>query len=75
MYAPKEAEPAPNQEMVTILAPSPFYNGLTAGVQFIMGTGQTSDPHLIQWFSQHGYSIVRNSRRSNHSKRHGRRRR
>jgi len=40
-----------------ILAKNADYNGITAGVQFQNGTGETSDPWLIQWFGENGYTV------------------
>lgn len=40
-----------------ILSKNEDYNGITAGVQFQNGIGKTSDPWLIQWFSENGYTV------------------
>lgn len=43
--------------MAKILAPNKQYNGTTAGVAFKEGVGETSDPHLIEWFKSRGYTV------------------
>ena len=43
--------------MAIILAPNPSYNGISAGIQFSKGRGQTTDPTLIAWFKNHGYIV------------------
>ena len=43
--------------MVTIKAPNKQYTGLSAGVLFEKGVGQTNDPRLIAWFKDRGYQV------------------
>ncbi|MEG1798641.1 MAG: hypothetical protein RR214_00500 [Synergistaceae bacterium] len=38
-----------------IYAPNRQYSGVSAGVRFIDGIGETEDLELIAWFSEHGY--------------------
>ena len=33
------------------------YTGVSASVPFCNGVGETEDPHLIQWFKEHGYEV------------------
>lgn len=43
--------------MATIKAPNAQYTGISAGVPFVNGEGQTEDPRLIAWFEEHGYQV------------------
>jgi len=43
--------------MPKIYAPNKEYTGISAGVPFVNGVGETSDPHLINWFETHGYEV------------------
>lgn len=43
---------------VKILSPNRSYTGISAGVDFLRGVGETNDPNLIDWFKEHGYSII-----------------
>lgn len=38
-----------------IYSPNKEYTGVSASVPFCNGVGETNDPHLIQWFKDHGY--------------------
>lgn len=38
-----------------IYSPNKEYTGVSASVPFCNGVGNTEDPHLIQWFKDHGY--------------------
>lgn len=49
--------------MTKILAPNKTYNGVSAGVPFVNGKGETDDPHRIEWFERHGYEIEVNKPR------------
>lgn len=40
-----------------IYAPVKDTNGVRASVRFVNGVGETNDPHLINWFKQHGYKV------------------
>lgn len=33
------------------------YTGISASVPFCNGCGETDDPHLIDWFRTHGYTV------------------
>lgn len=41
-----------------IYSPNKDYTGVSASVPFCSGVGETEDPHLIQWFRDHGYKVV-----------------
>lgn len=43
--------------MVQIQTKVPGYNGVSAGIQFRDGVGETNDAWRIQWFKDHGYSV------------------
>lgn len=43
--------------MAKIFAPNKQYTGVSAGVTFVNGVGETSDPHLLQWFRERGYTV------------------
>lgn len=43
--------------MAKIYAPNKQYTGVSAGVTFVNGVGETSDPHLLEWFREHGYTV------------------
>lgn len=38
-------------------SPNKEYTGVSASVPFCNGVGETNDPHLIQWFKDHGYKV------------------
>ena len=40
-----------------IYAPVKDANGVYASVRFVNGVGETDNPHLIEWFRNHGYKI------------------
>lgn len=44
--------------MAKILAPNRQYTGMSASVAFEKGVGETTDPNLIDWFKEHGYSVI-----------------
>lgn len=44
--------------MVKIIAPNKQYTGLSAGVFFVNGEGETDETHLIGWFRDKGYEVV-----------------
>jgi hypothetical protein len=44
--------------MVKIIAPNKNYNGISAGVRFMNGIGETSDARLLGWFKEKGYTVV-----------------
>lgn len=43
--------------MVQIQTKVPGYNGVSAGIQFRDGVGETNDEWRIQWFKDHDYSV------------------
>jgi len=43
--------------MARVLSPNKQYDGISAGVSFVKGIGETTDPHLIKWFKNHGYEV------------------
>lgn len=43
--------------MANIFAPNKDYDGVSAGIQFSKGVGETSDPLLIDWFKVKGYTV------------------
>lgn len=40
-----------------VYSPNKDYTGISASVPFCGGIGETDDPHLIQWFKDHGYEV------------------
>lgn len=44
--------------MAKIYAPNERYAGVTAGVSFSNGVGETEDKWLMQWFESKGYKVV-----------------
>lgn len=44
--------------MAQIIAPNKDYTGVSASVTFVKGVGETSDAYLIEWFKEHGYTVV-----------------
>lgn len=40
-----------------IYSPNKEYTGISASVAFCNGRGETDDPHLIEWFKEHGYTV------------------
>lgn len=44
--------------MAKIYAPNKQYTGISASVPFANGVGETSIPHLMDWFKKHGYTVV-----------------
>ncbi len=43
--------------MAKVFAPNKHYTGISANVVFRDGVGETSDPHLIEWFKSRGYTV------------------
>lgn len=43
--------------MAKVIAPNQQYNGLSAGVMFVNGVGETDNPHLLEWFESKGYTV------------------
>lgn len=44
--------------MAQIIAPNKDYNGESASVTFVRGVGETFDAYLIEWFKEHGYTVI-----------------
>lgn len=44
--------------MAQIKAPNKDYTGESASVTFVKGVGETSDAYLIEWFKEHGYTVI-----------------
>ncbi|MGV8153422.1 MAG: hypothetical protein ACLKAO_03840 [Alkaliphilus sp.] len=44
--------------MANIIAPNKKYTGKSAGVDFLNGIGETSNPLLIKWFKERGYEVI-----------------
>ena len=44
--------------MARIHSPNKQYDGVSASVRFDKGVGETSNPHLIKWFKEHGYEVI-----------------
>lgn len=44
--------------MAQIIAPNNDYTGESASVPFVKGVGETSDAYLIEWFKEHGYTVI-----------------
>ena len=40
-----------------VYSPNKEYTGISASVPFCNGTGETDDPHLIEWFKEHGSTV------------------
>jgi hypothetical protein len=43
--------------MPKVFAPNKQYTGLSAGVTFVNGVGETDIPHVLDWFREHGYIV------------------
>lgn len=43
--------------MAKVYAPNKQYTGVSAGVAFVNGVGETSDPYLLKWLEDHGYEV------------------
>lgn len=44
--------------MAIIKAPNKGYTGVSASVAFCNGEGRTDNKNLIQWFKDHGYTVI-----------------
>lgn len=40
-----------------VYAPNKQYTGMSASVSFCNGVGETSNPHLLNWFRSHAYEV------------------
>lgn len=47
--------------MAKIICPNKQYTGISAGIGFIQGIGETTDSHLIDWFNNHGYEVIKDA--------------
>ncbi|MDT9720475.1 hypothetical protein QVE09_16270 [Paenibacillus sp. ClWae2A] len=45
--------------MAKVIAPNKEYTGLSAGIPFANGVGETDNEHLLQWFEGKGYTVDR----------------
>lgn len=45
--------------MARIVAPNKEYAGVSAGVPFTGGEGNTDSQYLIKWFHDHGYEVIK----------------
>ena len=43
--------------MMQVATPVAGFTGEVAGVQFVDGVGETSDPRSLAYFSRHGYQL------------------
>lgn len=48
--------------MAKIIAPNREYTGMSAGVYFCNGMGETDNPNLVEWFKNHGYQAEETSK-------------
>ena len=47
--------------MTQIKSPNKEYDGVSLGVQFSQGVGETDDAKKIEWFQEHGYTVENGS--------------
>ncbi len=50
--------------MAKVYAPLKSYTGISASVHFVNGVGETSDPDLLHWFKERGYTVEEEKPRS-----------
>ena len=43
--------------MSKVYAPNKNYTGISAGVTFVNGVGETDNKHVLEWFKSKGYSV------------------
>jgi hypothetical protein len=48
--------------MAKIYCNNKQYNGISAGVNFVNGVGESKIPHLLAWFAENGYTIIEEKR-------------
>ncbi len=53
--SPVTAKPAP--KTVKIYAPNEAYTGISAGVAFVNGVGETHESSRLEWFRERGYKV------------------
>lgn len=58
--------------MAKVFAPNKQYNGISAGVTFVNGVGETTDPYLLSWFKDKGYQVEENDESEETTKRSSR---
>ncbi|RGD64439.1 hypothetical protein DXA98_10395 [Lachnospiraceae bacterium OF09-6] len=51
-----------------IYSPNKNYTGVSASVPFCNGVGETEDPHLIEWFKEHGYELEKTPKKGKQGK-------
>lgn len=44
--------------MAKIYCNNKEFNGISAGVNFVNGVGETDVPHLVSWFYENGYAVI-----------------
>lgn len=44
--------------MARIYSNNKKYNGISAGISFVNGVGETDVSHLISWFNENGYTVL-----------------
>lgn len=47
--------------MAKIYAPNKQYTGISAGVPFAAGVGESDNPVRLAWFREHGYDVTEES--------------
>lgn len=48
--------------MAKIYCNNKQYSGISAGVNFVNGVGESNLPHLLAWFQESGYTVVEEKR-------------
>lgn len=51
--------------MTKIYTPNNRYTGITAGVSFVNGVGETDNQYLISWFEEKGYIVKKEDTQNN----------
>ena len=54
--------------MAKIKAPNGQYAGVSAGVSFRDGIGETNDAKAIKWFKEHGYEVIEEPKKGSKGK-------
>ncbi|SDY13314.1 hypothetical protein [Eubacterium barkeri] len=47
-----------------IFAPNESYAGISAGVCFSQGVGETENPIALEWFQRHGYVLEKDLKKA-----------